>query len=198
MTCDEAQELFGLISDLNENDPRWRQLEMHITTCSDCAAEFDLWMESRSYILELQEEASEEKAEEINRNVMDRIYRESPWLIPDQGKPFDVPAATRKRLSLWIAGFVMVFLCSALYFLLMDKPHPKETADAATGILPTGIAGSTELSHFSYNIPATNSGIIEPFVVSMGPTHPQYWMILSVLGVAMALLSLRRLSQMRK
>lgn len=70
MTCDEAQELFGLISDLNENDPRWRQLEMHMTTCSDCAAEFDLWMESHSYILELQEEASEEKAEEINRNVM--------------------------------------------------------------------------------------------------------------------------------
>ncbi|KHF35346.1 hypothetical protein CM49_02395 [Paenibacillus sp. P1XP2] len=139
MTCDEAQELFGLISDLNENDPRWRQLEMHMTTCSDCAAEFDLWMESHSYILELQEEASEEKAEEINRNVMDRIYRESPWLIPDKGKPFDVPAATRKRLSLWITGFVMVFLCSALYFLLMDKPHPKETADAATGILRRGL-----------------------------------------------------------
>lgn len=92
----------------------------------------------------------------------------------------------------------MVFLCSALYFLLMDKPHPKETADAATGILPTGIAGSAELSRFSYNIPATNSGIIEPFVVSMGLTHPQYWMILSLLGVAMAMLSLRQLSQMRK
>ncbi|MFU1797132.1 anti-sigma factor family protein [Paenibacillus azoreducens] len=198
MTCDEAQEIFGLISDLKETDSRWSELEEHIAECSDCAAEFDLWMDSRSYVLDLQVEASEEKAEEINRNVMDRIYRESPWLIPDQSKPFEVPASTRRHFSLWIAGSVMIFLSSVLYFVVMGKSSPKETAEAATGILPTGIAGSADMSHFSYDIPVTNSGIIEPFVVGMGPSHPQYWMILSVLGVAMALISLRRLSHMRK
>ncbi|MEC0373279.1 anti-sigma factor family protein [Paenibacillus chibensis] len=200
MTCDEAQEIFGLLSDMDEHDPRRRRLELHIATCSDCAAEYEMWMESRSFFMEMQEEASEERAEEVNRNVMDRIYREAPWLIPDQSKPFDVPAAVRKHLSLWIAGFVMVFLCSFLYFMLMDRPQVKETAQAATGILPTGIAGHATLASdlLSYDIPSTNSGIIEPFVVGMGPSHPQYWMVLSVLGVAMALFSLRKLSQMRK
>ena len=200
MTCDEAQEIFGLISDMEEHDPRRRLLKEHMTTCSDCAAEFELWMESSSFIMDLQDEPSEARAEEINRNVMDRIYRESPWLIPDQSKPFDVPAVARRHLSRWIAGFVMVFLCSFLYFMLMDKPPVKETAEAATGILPTGIAGHATLvsDRFSYDIPAANSGIIEPLVVGMGPTHPQYWMILSVLGVAMALFSLRKLSHMRK
>ncbi|MWV44703.1 anti-sigma factor [Paenibacillus sp. HJL G12] len=200
MTCDEAQEIFGLVPDMKEHDPRRRLLEEHLATCSDCTADFELWMESRSFMMDLQEEPSEELAEEINRNVMDRIYRESPWLIPDQGKPFDVPAVARRHLSLWIAGFVMVFLCSILYFMVMNRPQVKETAEAATGILPTGIAGHATLvsDHFSYDIPAVNSGIIEPFVVGMGPSHPQYWMILSVLGVAMALFSLRRLSHMRK
>ncbi|MCJ8011070.1 anti-sigma factor [Paenibacillus sp. KQZ6P-2] len=200
MTCDEAQEIFGLVPDMKEHDPRRRLLEEHLSTCSDCTAEYELWVESHSFMMSMQEEVSEEQAEEINRNVMDRIYRESPWLIPDQSKPFEVPAATRRHLSLWIAGFVMVFLCSVLYVVFMDKPHVKETAEAATGILPTGIAGNANLvsDQFSYDIPAVNSGIIEPFVVGIGPSHPQYWMILSVLGVAMALFSLRRLSHMRK
>ena len=200
MTCDEAQEIFGLVSDMDEHDPRRRRLMTHIATCSDCAAEYVLWQESLRFIVNLQEEPSDEAAEEINRNVMDRIYREAPWLIPDQGKPFDVPAVARRHLSRWIAGFVMVFLCSFLYFMLMDKPDVQETAEAATGILPTGIAGHATIAseRFSYDIPAANSGIIDPLVVSMGPTHPQYWMILSVLGVAMALFSLRKLSHMRK
>jgi hypothetical protein len=198
MTCDEAQEIFGLISDLIETDPRWSELEAHMAMCCDCSAEFDLWMESHSCVLDLQVEASEEKAEEINRNVMDRIYREAPWLIPDQSKPFAVPASTRRHLSLWIAGSMMIFLCSILYFVFMSKESPNEPAEAVTGIMPTGVAGSADMSQFSYDIPVTNSGIIEPFVVGMGPSHPQYWMIISVLGVAMALLSLRRLSHMRK
>lgn len=200
MNCDEAQELFGIVSDMKAYDPRRLKFEQHTATCSDCAAEFELWNESRQMILNLQEEKTEAQAEEINRNVMDRIYRESPWLIPDQSKPFAVPAATRRHLSLWIAGLLMVFLCSFLYIMFMDKPNINETAEAtASGILPTGIAGTSIVTEqVSYVIPKTNSGIIEPLVVGMGPTHPQYWMILSALGVAMALFSLRRVSRIKK
>lgn len=199
MNCNEAHELFGLVSDMVAHDPRRLEMEQHMADCSDCTDEFELWKESRLLLLDLNEEPSVELAEEINRNVMDRIYRESPWLIPDQSKPFEVPAATRKHLSLWIAGFVMVFLCSFLYLMMLDKPEIKETADVSTGILPTGIAGSTLVTgQVDYIIPHTNSGIIEPFVVGMGPSHPQYWMVLSVLGVAMALFSLRRVSRIRR
>ncbi|WP_145947631.1 anti-sigma factor [Paenibacillus sp. Y412MC10] len=200
MNCDEAHSLFGIVLDLEEDDPRRIELEQHTATCSDCQAELALWKESRLLMMELQEEPTEEQAEEINRNVMDRIYRESPWLIPDQSKPFAVPASTRKRMSWWIAGFVMVFLVSFLYWAIMDKPFVKETAEAVpTGILPTGIAGSSVVTEqVSYVIPKTNSGIIEPLVAGMGPTHPQYWMILSVLGVGMALFSLGRVSRIRK
>ncbi|HEY2492586.1 MAG TPA: anti-sigma factor [Paenibacillus sp.] len=200
MKCWEAQELFGLMWDLPVDDPRRLMLQQHLSTCSDCTAEFQLWEESHHLIQILSDdEVTDTQLEAMNRNVMERIYRESPWLIQDHSKPFAVSGITRRHLSMWIAGCLMLFLVSFLFFMMMGNPSSEDTP-SANGILPTGIAGSSTLlqQQEKLNLPDLNSGIIEPLVITMGPSHPQYWMLLSILSVALALFSLSRLSRIRR
>jgi hypothetical protein len=200
MKCSEAQELFGLMWDISTEDPKRYMLEQHIATCSDCSAEFELWEKSRILMLDLSDEWTELQSESVNRQVMERIYSESPWLIQDKSMPFAVPGATRRRLSLWIISCLMLFFVSFLFFITMSPTTTKMDSVTSNGILPTGIAGSPSLLPLegTYVIPELNSGIIEPLVVSMGPTHPLYWMTLSILSIALALFSLRRLSRIRR
>ncbi|MFP4977843.1 anti-sigma factor family protein [Paenibacillus sp. CN-4] len=194
MNCREAQHQIPLLWDAPPNDPRRTELERHISGCAYCAAEWAIWQESGELMQELKEEVSEEQAEAVNRKVMQRIYLESPWLMPGDGKSPGKPSVLRRRLSLWIACFLAIFLSSFLYFALFKSPAPAvETAQS--GIVPTGVAGGPTVS---YIVPDSNSGIIDPLVLSMDPGHPQYWMILSMLGVALSLFSLRRLNRYRR
>ena len=196
MKCCEAQELFGLMWDMSIDNPKRLMLEQHIATCSECSAEFELWEESRLLMHDLSDEWTELRSESINRQVMDRIFSESPWLIQDQSKPFEVPVATRQRLTVWIVSCLMLFFISFLLFITVDPSKSKMEIVSSNGILPTEIAGSS--TEVTYIIPELNSGIIEPLVISMGPTHPLYWMVLSTMSVALALYSLRRLSRIRR
>ncbi|WP_438351252.1 anti-sigma factor family protein [Paenibacillus sp. FA6] len=196
MKCCEAQELFGLIWDMPVDDPKRLMLEQHIATCSECSSEFELWEESRWFMQDLSDEWTELKSESINRQVMDRIFSESPWLIQDQSKPFEVPVATRQRLSVWIISCLMLFFISFLFFITLDPSKSKIETAPANGIFPTEIAGNSTVG--TYIIPELNSGIIEPLVVNMGPANPLYWMVLSIMSVALALYSLRRLSRIRR
>ncbi|WP_230877794.1 hypothetical protein [Paenibacillus polymyxa] len=43
-----------------------------------------------------------------------------------------------------------------------------------------------------------NSGIMDPLVASIVPTYPQYWMLLSVLALALALFSLGWIHRTRR
>ncbi|MHA0855418.1 anti-sigma factor [Paenibacillus sp. CMAA1364] len=195
MKCSEAQDIFGMMWDLPTDDPKRLMLEQHIATCSECSSEFELWEESQFLLEELSDEWTEMASESVNRQVMDRIYNESPWLIQDQSKPFAVSGFARNRLAIWIVGCLILFFVSSILLITIEPSKSNIETIPTHGILPTGIAGSPGMD--TYIIPALNSGIIEPFVVSMGPTHPFYWMILSIISVALALYSLRRLSRIR-
>jgi len=200
MKCCEAQESFGLMWDVPSEDPKRRMLEQHIATCTECSAEFEFWEESQCLIHGLSVDVTELQSESVNRQVMDRIYSESPWLIQDKSQPFAVSGATRRKLSLWITACLMLFCISFFYLVMMDRSDPPIDTAPMNGILPTGVAGIPNVfpQDGNYIIPALNSGIIEPLVVTMGPTHPIYWMVLSTLSVALALYSLRRLGRIRR
>lgn len=194
MTCDEAQKLMEIVWDLPDNDLRRKRLKDHVQTCRLCAAEYEMWVESMEMVHALEHEVSDLQAENVNRNVMDRIYRDFPWLVEETSKSSAISRVFRKRLIIWIAGFLALFVSSLLYFALTGSNEPMPEA-ASTGIIPTGVAGS---NYDSYNIPKTNSGIIDPFVAGMKPTEPEYWMVLSILGVGLALIFLRRLNRVRR
>jgi hypothetical protein len=195
MNCREAQENIPLLWDAPPTHPRRILLERHIVTCPYCAAEWALWQESSQLMQDLKEEICEEHAEVINVKVMERIYLESPWLMPGDGKSAGTSARVRHRLSLWTACFLAVFLSSFLYFTMFRTPA--NVSVAQSGIVETGVAGSMEWQS-TYPILGSEGGIIEPLVVSMGPTHPQYWMMLSMLGVGFAIFSLTRLNRYRR
>ena len=144
---------------------------------------------------EIKEEVSEERAEAVNASVMERIYLESPWLMPGDGKSAGNSAVFRHRLTLWIACFLAVFLCSFLYFTMFKDPASLTASQS--GIVDTGVAGLS-LDWTSSYPATTGSGIIEPIVAKMGPSHPQYWMILSTLGIALSVFSLTRLNRYRR
>lgn len=198
MNCNEAQELFALVWDLPEAHPQRNAFHAHLAGCEDCSQQFEVWEEAQILLHSIPVPVTEQQAERVNRNVMDRIYAESPWLLPEEAKVNRFSAVIRKHMSLWIAAFLAIFLCSFLYMAMFkpDVTEAEQTSVVSTGILETGVAGSEPTSSglYKYNMTGADRGsIIEPFVVSMGPAYPQYWMALSLLAIGMALFSLGRM-----
>ncbi|WP_410768377.1 zf-HC2 domain-containing protein [Fontibacillus sp. BL9] len=200
MNCREAQELFGLLPDLPEHHPQRKMLEWHILGCESCAAEYQIWSESLDAVQALPIEVSEEQAEAVNRKVMDRIYAESPWLAPDiRDKGYS--RRIRRRVSIWAACFLAVFLFSTLLFALGGSVKENQASKPSTGIVPAAVAAAdtTEMSQdFAFALPGVSRGIVEPFVVQLGPAYPQYWMLLSMAGMALALISWKGIRRYRR
>ncbi|WP_379129241.1 anti-sigma factor family protein [Paenibacillus sp. sgz500958] len=196
MNCREAQDSIPLLWDAPPTHAKRIILERHIAGCPYCAAEWEVWQESSLLMQDMKEEISFERAEAVNARVMERIYLESPWLMPGDGKTAGNSAIFRRRISLWIACFLAVFLCSFLYFTMFKAPGNMMISES--GIVDTGVAGIEVNWTSAYPETAPESGVIEPFVVSMGPSHPQYWMVLSALGIVLSVVSLTRLNRYRR
>ncbi|WP_172250456.1 zf-HC2 domain-containing protein [Saccharibacillus deserti] len=140
-------------------------------------------------------------AERMNRSVMDRIYEESPWLLPGESKTYASQHRFRSRAAVWIAALLAVFLVSFVYLAGWGIPDKQQSA---TREVPAGVivqpltvdSGVVETPPDTQ--PAADRGIVEPLVAQIGPTHPQYWMFLSLTGMGLALLSLTRIARMRR
>lgn len=199
MNCREAQELFGVLSDLPEHDPQRKLLDWHILGCESCAGEYQIWMEALDAVQALPIEVSEVQAENVNRRVMDRIYAESPWLAPDI-RDKSHTKRLRRRVSIWAACFMTVFLCSTLLFFVGGSQKDNQANKPTTGVLPTAVAASdVDMSaDFSLTLPSVSRGIVDPYVVQLGPAYPQYWMLLSVTGMGLALISWKGIRRYRR
>ncbi|WP_433946450.1 zf-HC2 domain-containing protein [Paenibacillus sp. SN-8-1] len=200
MNCREAQECFGLIWDVEEDDPRRKSLEWHVLGCENCAAEYDIWKETQGIIHTLQIDIQPEQAERMNRAVMDRIYAESPWLAPTEPEARKTSYILRRRMALWIAGFLAIFICSLLYFVLPSSTDVNPPSAKSSGLLPIAIAGSDTVINADYvhDMPDVSRGIIDPLIVNMNPAYPEYWMLLSTLALGLALFSWRGLRHLRR
>ncbi|RUT36070.1 zf-HC2 domain-containing protein [Paenibacillus zeisoli] len=200
MNCSEAQEYFGLIWDLSEDDPRRKNLEWHILGCESCAAEYEIWKETQGIIHNLQMDIQPDQAERMNRAVMDRIYAESPWLAPAEPEARKTSYILKRRLAFWIAGFLAIFMCSLLYFMLPGSTEVSTPDVNNSGLLPIAIAGSDSVINADhvYDMPDVSRGIIDPLIVKMSPVYPEYWMLLSMLALGLALFSWRGLRRIRR
>ncbi|MCQ4085781.1 hypothetical protein [Saccharibacillus sp. JS10] len=142
-------------------------------------------------------------AERMNRTVMDRIYEESPWVLPGESKTFASQHWFRSRAAIWIGSLLAVFVVSFIYLVGFGIPE-RETniaQDVPAGVISQPLtvqAGGAETVDFVADKQTPGRGIIEPLVAQIGPTHPQYWMFLSLTGMGLALLSLTRIAAKRK
>lgn len=199
MNCKEAQELFGVAPELSESDPKRKMLESHLLGCECCAAEYKIWNYSMDAVLAMPAEVTEFQAEQVNRRVMDRIYAESPWLAPDiRDKAHS--RRLRRRSTIWAACFMAVFLISSVLFALGGFfKEEQQQAQQSTGILPAVVLAADEemSSDFSFTVPDGSRGIVDPFVVQLGPAYPQYWMLLSSAGMVLAFVSWKGLRRYR-
>ncbi|USB34782.1 zf-HC2 domain-containing protein [Paenibacillus sp. YPG26] len=200
MNCREAQESFGLIWDVAADDPRRKNLEWHVLGCEDCAAEYEIWKETQDIIHNLQIDIQPGQAERVNRAVMDRIYAESPWLAPGGPESRKTSQLLRRRMALWIAGFLTIFICSLLYFMIPTTSEVQPPTGNHSGLLPVAIAGTDTVMNTDhvYDMPDVSRGIIDPLIVKMSPAYPQYWMLLSMLALGLGLFSWRGLRHIRR
>ncbi|GIP20089.1 hypothetical protein [Paenibacillus sp. J22TS3] len=200
MNCQEAQEYMDIMWDMSEDDPRRKSLEWHVLGCDTCAAEYEVWTEARDIVHKMNIEVDHSVGERVNRNVMDRIYAESPWLAPSEPEARKASRILNRRFALWIAGFMAVFISSLIYFMMPGGPDINEAASHNSGLLPIAIAGTDTVVNAdnSYNLPDVSRGIIDPLIVKMSPAYPEYWMLLSILGMGLALFSWRGLRRIRR
>lgn len=199
MNCKEAQELFGVMPELSESDPKRKMLDLHLQGCEYCAAEYKIWNYSMDAVLAMPAEVTEFQAEQVNRRVMDRIYAESPWLAPDiRDKAHS--RRLRRRSTIWAACFMAVFLLSSILFALGGSFKEEQQSQQLTGILPAVVLAADEemTSDFSFTLPGSSRGIVDPFVVQLGPAYPQYWMLLSSAGMVLAFVSWKSLRRYRR
>jgi len=100
MKCDQAQEWFGLVWDLPEDDPERLIFEAHLAECDRCAEEFRIWEESETMLRRLQiADAEQDPDERINRSVMERIYEEDFWLLPVKDRTYRWSESFRRGVA---------------------------------------------------------------------------------------------------
>lgn len=205
MKSRDAEDLFATGKNVSKQDSEHRRAKGSSDE-SELGSEADEWnlsKENRSAIRDISFQISDEQVEAMNRRVMDRIYEESPWLVPGEHRRARVNPAARKYMSVWIAGFLAVFLCSFLFLNWNGSSSQENSPQAApvmdTGILPTGLLKTTSTSpQYQYHIKDMSTGIMEPLVANIVPTYPQYWILLSISALALALFSLGWIHRARK
>jgi hypothetical protein len=194
MKCDQAQEWFGLVWDLPEDDPERLIFEAHLAECDRCAEEFRIWEESETMLRRLQiADAEQDPDERINRSVMERIYEEDFWLLPVKDRTYRWSESFRRGVAAAMACCLAMFVCAFVY-MAIGSPE-KEATDAQiaklTGMLDTisSIDGAEPISvEFYQDMPVAS--ISGPVVLTVVPTYPQYWIALSILGMIMTLLTI--------
>lgn len=180
----------------NETDKRGERPEMSFD--SEDFPDLDELLRESSFELPSMD------AERMNRRVMDRIYEESPWLLPGETKTYASQHRFRSRAAIWIGVLLAVFLVSFVYLAGWGVP---ERPQSASQNVPAGVIVQPLTVDAGVSDPVdsgrdegqySDRGIVEPLFAQIGPTHPQYWMFLSLTGMGLALLALTRLATMRK
>lgn len=206
MKCSSIQELFGIYFDLPKNDLRRVCVDEHIRRCTGCRAEFGIWKDSTELIrLAKDEPASSLQSSTIAGKVMDRIYAEDLWTLPLSNRIYSIPYKLRRNLSAFISFCFVLFVLS-FFFALIDgnRGQGEETRHAQYGFTQTvhASSGTTEDSlhiHTAPQVALASAGpmMIKPVKIGLIQTAPDYFLILSILGMIAALLIKNWLSRIR-
>lgn len=192
MNCLEVQELLGSYWDLPQGDANRIKVERHIEYCASCAQQFKIWEESQQLILSFSEDTVPIASGDVSDNVMKRIYEESSWFAPVSHRTYAFSAKLRRNIAALVACFMAVFLCSFMYLAVTGGIGPKHNE-----LIPTAVASEMNFTtDFNLGeIPVASIG--DPPILKVVPTYPQYWIALSLLGVAFTLLMLNWLARVR-
>jgi len=202
MNCSQAEEMFGIYFDLPEEDPRRKEVDLHVRECPACAEEFLLWKESSTLIQSgALLDDMEPVPESVSKQVMERIYQDESWRIPVSERTYAMPYKLRRGLFAAIALCLALFSVSFIYSL--SHPRVEEAAPAEHSALfgfhqsasfaPEDTTDANSLSQSA--VASSTSLFIEP--AKLGPIReaPDYWLVVSLIGLMGTLLTMNWLSR---
>lgn len=206
MNCTEVQELFSSYWDLPEDDFRRIRVDEHIKRCTSCAEEFAMWEESMN-LIQASSKSSVPLPARISDGVMNRIYSDESWRIPIPERVYAISYKLRRNLTAVFAFCLALFLLSFLYsFIDHNAGLSGDTSmnGQLTGLLPVANAqgefDTDTASSQSGSMGLAVASLSDPLVLKVGPietTYPNYFLVLSLLGLICALLIMNWLSRIK-
>lgn len=212
MKCEKVREWFGSYWDMPEADLRRQTVDEHISHCSCCAAQFEKWKESREWIRESgidsfpatahEQQQENQDGANISRQVMARIYEEESWRQPITARIYSLSFKMRRNISLILSFCFALFTISFIHSLL-NRPTsaPAVQTWEATGLLPVAnaVAGTNNNGVFESMEGVPVASISDPLILTVGhvPADPDYFLIFSILGMAITILILNWFSRIQ-
>lgn len=200
MECAEAIDWLSVYVDLPDDDPQRVAIERHIEQCESCAEQYRVWAVSEQWDDEMTdwslraEDWDSTSSAQLFRmeDVMERIYNDNPWFTPAHRRGNRMTPRMRNLFAGVVSFCLAVFLSG---FLAIALSGGGSSVQLETGIVPTGIAGQEGTSSNFIEIDISEVGASDPVLLHVVPTIPQYWIALSLIGLAFALLLLNWLTR---
>ncbi|GIP37454.1 hypothetical protein J31TS4_07340 [Paenibacillus sp. J31TS4] len=215
MECTQIQEWIAEYFDLPEEEQRRQAVDRHIEHCDSCREEWTIWQESLLFLesegqmipeeaVPLPDRLQEQPAPSVASRVMGQIYEQESWRIPVAERIYSLPYKLRRNMLIMVAFCLALFLFSFVYaiggpgskneLLAQDGDkfglHPTASASGPTSYEPM-VAKQMAGSSFA----ATS--LIEPLKLGPIQTNPNYWIVVSLLGLIGTLLIMNWLSRIR-
>jgi len=204
MKCNEIQDQFGIYFDLPDDDPRKAEIDNHIAQCPTCREEFALWKESIELIRIAARDQSESPAptDSTAESVMKRIYEDESWRLPVSKRIYSIPYRMRRNVTAFIALCMAIFLFS-FFQAVTGSSMFGNREPVQYGFMQTARVTAESSDNWSVSIMARNPSasavpiIMEPAKISSIAESPNYYLILSVLGMSSAILVLNWFTRIR-
>ncbi|MDF2670258.1 MAG: hypothetical protein K0R67_2564 [Paenibacillus sp.] len=208
MKCTDIQDMLAEYWDLPAEDERRQAIDTHLSTCEGCMEEFTMWQESAELIRETVGSLERPpQYEPLSTQVMSRIYAGEKWRMPVADRIYSISYALRRNASIAIAFCMTLFVVGLLLSIFQTSPATdiySAESNAIYGLKPVASATSGPSGNDSSSLKSkaiTGSvaiaSIKEPSMIRMGPirTYPDYFVILSLLGLTSTLLIMNWLSR---
>lgn len=209
MNCEKVRQWLGEYWDMPENDLRRKSADDHIATCSRCAAEFEIWRESHELIHEAQSAASpyampKPSTASIADRVMSRIYADESWRRPVAEKMYSLSYKVRRNLTLVLSFCMAMFTMSLVHLLFRGSSasEPQARVEDFSGLLPVANAvvdsgRSSSVIDSLEGVPVAS--ISDPLILRVGyvPSSPDYFLVLSILGILITVLIMNWFSRIK-
>lgn len=202
MDCKQCKELLGQYWDLPEDDLIRQQLDEHLLQCADCAEEFALWQQSFELIQQSSVQPEVDTQSKIASQVMQRIYQDEGWREPIPHRIYSISYKLRRNLTLAISFFLALFTVGFLY-LILSEAEPEPVNYSFDGLMPVASAvGDSGAKTVSISVPLQGvpvASLSDPFVLGVNSIkdHPDYLVVVSILGIICTLLVMNWFSRIR-
>lgn len=206
--CEQIQNRIAEYWDLPEDHSHCIEVDRHIAQCETCAEQFRLWSESRDLIRDghvfAEDPNHQQPSRSIADQVMNRIYKEESWKFSIALKMYNLSDSVRRNVTIILSFCLALFVISFLRALfartnttdLLNEESYSAIVPVASAVGDRG-RDLNQVFDAAQGVPVAS--ISDPLIFRVGhvPTSPDYFLIFSILGMAMTILTINWLSRIK-